>query len=172
MTTLPAFYLQAPFGGGLIFWCLEEKAFNLSFCSDSKKISAPESHIDIKNALSDYFYNQKPIAAELGKKMLSARNDLSIFQKKILLALLDVPFAKTISYQDLAISAGLKPSAARAVGNACNKNPFPIFIPCHRVIPKNGTTGNFAWGEKTKAWLLTQEQAACSTPLLKIINSL
>ncbi len=162
MTSLrTAFSINAPFGGTLIFWAFGSSPHSLSF-SFSEKILDKETHLDIKNALVGYLKNQQPIACEIGKKLLSARDELSDFQKNILLYMLEIPFAETISYQDLAIAAGEKASAARAVGNACNKNPFPIFIPCHRVIPKDGKVGNFAWGGAAKVWLLTQEQAACS----------
>ncbi|MFA6379361.1 MAG: MGMT family protein, partial [Candidatus Omnitrophota bacterium] len=44
------------------------------------------------------------------------------------------------------------------VGQALNKNPFPLLIPCHRVIAQNGTPGGFAFGVKTKKKLLLLEK--------------
>ena len=79
------------------------------------------------------------------------------FQQKIWQALLDVPYGSTVSYQDIAIAAG-SPQGARAAGNALNKNPLPLIIPCHRVINKNGTIGGFGSRIDIKKHLLDLEQ--------------
>ena len=52
-----------------------------------------------------------------------------------------------------------KPNSARAVANACGKNPYPIIIPCHRVIKSNGDLGGYSakGGVKKKRILLSQE---------------
>ncbi|HWA64450.1 MAG TPA: MGMT family protein, partial [Candidatus Paceibacterota bacterium] len=52
-----------------------------------------------------------------------------------------------------------RPRAARAVGNALNKNPFAPEVPCHRVIRSDGSTGGFAFGRKKKIQLLKKEGA-------------
>ncbi len=80
---------------------------------------------------------------------------VSGFQQRVLIALLSLP-TKTISYSELAQLAG-SPRASRAVGNAMNQNPFPIFIPCHRVIRADGDLGQYAWGQGWKSKLLTHE---------------
>lgn len=69
-----------------------------------------------------------------------------------------VPFGSTISYGLLAELAGY-PRAARAVGTAMNKNPLCILIPCHRVLPADGSLGSYgaADGAASKAWLLALE---------------
>ena len=82
--------------------------------------------------------------------------DLSFFAKKVLFALLDVPFGKLVSYKELAEMAGF-PMAYRAVGNIMNKNPFPLIIPCHRVIKEDGSIGGFAPGTGLKKILLEHE---------------
>lgn len=56
-----------------------------------------------------------------------------------------LPFGKTVSYQEAAILTG-KPKAARAVGNACGNNPFPLIIPCHRVLASNSRLGGYSAG--------------------------
>ena len=56
------------------------------------------------------------------------------FEKKVLKIVSKIPLGETRSYKWVAIKAG-KPKAYRAVANALHKNPFPVFIPCHRVIP-------------------------------------
>lgn len=78
------------------------------------------------------------------------------FQGEVLRAVAQIPFGETRSYQQIAIDAG-SPRAARAVGTACKQNPYPILIPCHRVVPKGGTTGCYAYGSPMKTLLLTFE---------------
>lgn len=78
------------------------------------------------------------------------------FQKKAWQALLKIPFGETQSYQAQA-SMIQKPKAYRAIGHANALNPLPILIPCHRVIHKNGNTGNYIWGKSVKQWLLQHE---------------
>lgn len=79
------------------------------------------------------------------------------FQQKVWKVLLDVPYGSTVSYQEIAIAAG-SPQACRAAGNALNKNPLPLIIPCHRVISKNGTIGGFGSRIDIKKYLLDLEQ--------------
>lgn len=78
------------------------------------------------------------------------------FQTKVALALQQVPFGKTVSYSELGELVGSL-SGARAVGNTMNKNPFPLLIPCHRVIAKNGGIGGFALDLEVKRRLLEFE---------------
>jgi len=51
-----------------------------------------------------------------------------------------------------------KPSAARAVGMACNKNPILVIVPCHRIIGANGTLTGYAGGLSKKQWLIEHEK--------------
>jgi len=69
-----------------------------------------------------------------------------------------IPKGKTLTYKQIAIKIG-KPNAARAVANACGKNPNPINTPCHRVINSNGTIGGYSGvgGIQTKKDLLAKE---------------
>ena len=63
------------------------------------------------------------------------------------------------TYNQIARSIG-KPKAARAVANACGKNPYPIKIPCHRVIRSDGLIGGYSGqgGKRKKAELLKKEK--------------
>lgn len=79
------------------------------------------------------------------------------FQKKVWAELEKIPYGETRSYEDIAIAAGNK-KAVRAVGQANNKNPLMIFVPCHRVIHKNGDIRGFACGTEAKAFLLELEK--------------
>ena len=69
-----------------------------------------------------------------------------------------IPFGETRTYKEIAVAIG-KPKAARAVANACGKNPYPIIIPCHRVVRSDGTIGGFTGdgGIEKKRQLLRQE---------------
>jgi len=67
-----------------------------------------------------------------------------------------IPFAETRSYRDVAEAID-KPRAMRAVGAAQRANPFPIVVPCHRVIGSDGTLTGYVGGLETKQWLLEHE---------------
>ncbi|MDD4179040.1 MAG: MGMT family protein [Candidatus Margulisbacteria bacterium] len=67
----------------------------------------------------------------------------------------NIPVGQVRTYGWVAKQIG-KPGAARAVGNALNKNPFPIIVPCHRVVAKNGL-GGYSGGIKLKRKLLESE---------------
>lgn len=78
------------------------------------------------------------------------------FQISVWSKLKEIPYGKSISYSDLAISLGdLK--KIRAAGTANGKNKIPIIIPCHRVIGKDGSLVGFAGGLDKKEWLLKHE---------------
>ncbi len=76
--------------------------------------------------------------------------------RKIYTVLRKIPYGTTISYSHLAELAGI-PKGARTIGNAMAKNPFPILVPCHRVIRKDGTLGGFSSGIERKIFLLKLE---------------
>lgn len=79
------------------------------------------------------------------------------FQLAVYKEVTKIPFGETSSYGEIAERIGRK-GAARAVGNALNKNPLWIFIPCHRVIGKNQALTGFAGGLEMKKMLLEHER--------------
>ncbi len=81
------------------------------------------------------------------------------FTQRSLLIVQDIPFGSTLSYGEIARLAN-RPLAARAVGTACSRNPFPLLIPCHRVLGANQTIGGYsgAGGLQTKKELLEFEK--------------
>jgi methylated-DNA-[protein]-cysteine S-methyltransferase len=81
---------------------------------------------------------------------------LSPFRQKALSRLQKVPFGSTLTYGQLAAAID-QPRAARAIGMACHYNPFPLIIPCHRVIASGGRLGGFAYDLKMKELLLEFE---------------
>ena len=70
--------------------------------------------------------------------------------------LLEVPKGKVTTYSELAKAVGLK-NGQRVIGRIMNKNPYPVLIPCHRVILSNGKVGEYAWGQRVKTKRLTKE---------------
>lgn len=79
------------------------------------------------------------------------------FQQRVWQALQEIPYGETRSYEDIAIAVGNK-KAVRAVGQANNKNPLMIIVPCHRVIHKSGEISGFACGTDVKKYLLDLEK--------------
>lgn len=107
----------------------------------------------------------KGIADSLGKRFLEIKDKIFLnlegttFQKKVWQELLKIPIGETRSYKEIANAIG-NPKAARAVANACGKNPCPIKIPCHRAIRSDGSIGGYSGtgGATTKLKLLIEEK--------------
>lgn len=78
------------------------------------------------------------------------------FQRRVWNALTEIPWGETRSYADIAAALG-KPKAVRAVGGANHHNPIAIFIPCHRVVGKNGSLTGYGGGLPLKEYLLKLE---------------
>lgn len=79
------------------------------------------------------------------------------FQSKVWEFLKTIPYGETTSYADIARKIG-NPKACRAVGGANNRNPLPIFVPCHRVVGKSGQLVGYAGGLEIKDFLIRLEQ--------------
>ncbi len=80
------------------------------------------------------------------------------FQVKVWEALLAIPAGHAASYEDVAASMG-RPTAVRAVASAVAANHIAYLIPCHRVLRKNGDTGEYRWSATRKKALLGWEAA-------------
>lgn len=107
------------------------------------------SRIDLNSELP-----LKPPASAIGKKILfelkayfespDHRFNIPIlpsgtpYQQKVWRALTEIPAGKVMSYGELSVKLN---SSARAIGNACRRNPTPIIVPCHRIIAKSGIGG-------------------------------
>lgn len=78
------------------------------------------------------------------------------FQKRVWECLSKLHFGETVSYGEIAERIG-KPSAVRAVAGAIGNNPLSVFIPCHRVIGKDGSLTGYAGGVGRKEILLNLE---------------
>lgn len=86
------------------------------------------------------------------------------FAREVLVAMVAIPYGEVRSYADLALAIGRDAGSARAVGRACNTNPVPIVVPCHRVIASDGSLGGYAGGLEVKRWLLAHEGAGPAVP--------
>lgn len=87
------------------------------------------------------------------------RRTAPLFNKVVWEATRLIPKGRVATYGLIAKIIG-RPKAARAVGNALNKNPYAPAVPCHRVVRSDGTVGGFAGGTKQKIILLTKEGIA------------
>lgn len=70
--------------------------------------------------------------------------------------LLQVPRGKITTYGELSKAVGLR-NGQRVVGRIMNKNPYPVIIPCHRVVNSNGQIGGYAYGPDVKTNMLNKE---------------
>ena len=84
---------------------------------------------------------------------------LTRFQRQVYQVVCEIPKGETRSYHWVAQQIGT-PAAARAVGNALNRNPFAPLVPCHRVVRSDGSLGGFAGGPEKKRRLLETERRA------------
>ena len=80
------------------------------------------------------------------------------FQERVWQALRRIPVGGTKTYGEIAKAIG-KPTAQRAVANACGANPIAVAIPCHRVVGAHGVLGGYGYGTKRKQALLKKEAA-------------
>ena len=77
-------------------------------------------------------------------------------EQKIYKKLLEVPKGQITTYGDLAKAVGLK-NGQRIIGKIMNKNPYPVLVPCHRVVMSTGKIGGYAYGEHVKMKMLSDE---------------
>ena len=75
---------------------------------------------------------------------------------KVYRKLLLVPKGKVTTYGELAKAVGLK-NGQRVIGMIMKKNPFPVIVPCHRVVKSDGKIGGYAYGEIVKSRMLANE---------------
>jgi methylated-DNA-[protein]-cysteine S-methyltransferase len=80
------------------------------------------------------------------------------FQRQVWAVTRAIPRGQTRSYGDVAREAG-SPAAARAVGQAMARNPWPIVVPCHRVVGSDGRLTGFGGGLEMKRQMLAMEEA-------------
>lgn len=106
-----------------------------------------------RRALDAYFEGRETKAAHLRPALAGTAFQLSVWA-----ALQEIAWGETVTYGALAARLG-NPTAVRAVAGAVARNPISIFIPCHRVIGKDGTLTGYAGGIARKKALLALEGA-------------
>ncbi|MGQ9518167.1 MAG: methylated-DNA--[protein]-cysteine S-methyltransferase [Anaerolineae bacterium] len=116
-----------------------------------KPVRSASATAKARQQLQEYFAGQRrhfDLVVDL--------DQVTPFQRDVLIACLRIPFGETRTYAELARAAG-KPNAFRAVGMAMAKNPIPLVIPCHRVIHSDQGLGGYGGGIDMKQWLLQHE---------------
>lgn len=139
----------------------------LTIREEEQKLTEPfweaNSVQTMKNELhSDFLYE---VYTQVNEYLTGRRKQFDVplkyqgtqFQQSVWQELQKIPYGQTRSYQEIAIGIGNE-KAVRAVGQANNKNPIMIIIPCHRVIHKNGDITGFACGLEVKQYLLELEK--------------
>ena len=138
--------------GMLIICCNEGTVVSVKISSDTEHPHQPCAASDQAAAqLQEYFDGRRrefqfPVSVHG-----------TPFQKAVWQAISQIPYGETRSYGQIAAMIG-KPNAARAVGQAANRNPLWIIVPCHRVVGKNHTLTGYAGGLDAKQHLLKLEQ--------------
>jgi methylated-DNA-[protein]-cysteine S-methyltransferase len=79
------------------------------------------------------------------------------FAVKVYQVVLNIPLGQVRSYKWVAKQAG-SPGACRAVGQILKRNPYPLIIPCHRVVNSDQKTGGYIFGTQRKVFLLALEK--------------
>ncbi|AJZ75685.1 MGMT family protein [Candidatus Nitrosotenuis cloacae] len=87
--------------------------------------------------------------------------DQTVYKK-----LLEVPKGKVTTYGDLARAVGLE-NGQRIIGQIMARNPFPVIVPCHRVVKSDGKIGGFFYGDKVKTKMLSDEGIKISDGKIK-----
>jgi methylated-DNA-[protein]-cysteine S-methyltransferase len=104
-------------------------------------------------------------AEQLGEYFAGTRSEFALpleirggtgFERAVWARIAAIPYGETATYGQLAAEVG-QPDAARAVGIACNHNPLPIVVPCHRVVGAGGKLVGFGGGLPRKRYLLELE---------------
>ena len=80
----------------------------------------------------------------------------SAFERAVWDEIARIPYGEMVTYGAIATALG-DPGAARAVGTACNRNPIPVIVPCHRVVGAGGKMVGFGGGLDRKRKLLELE---------------
>lgn len=143
--------LKTPLGTAVISGD-ENGISSISVFDEDREISGviPEELQEAYQQIQDYFNGER---RDFTFKLNPSGTE---FQKKVWQGLLEIPFGKTMSYQELSIKLG-DVKAIRAVASANGKNPLWIVVPCHRVIGTDGSLTGYAGGLWRKKWLLEHE---------------
>jgi methylated-DNA-[protein]-cysteine S-methyltransferase len=154
MTEEYTIYYHSPVGQ-LKISGTEDYISEVAFEDRSKKPEGKNKHqppllINCVEQLIQYFNRERRVFE------LPLHQEGTTFQQEVWNHLVSIPYAKTISYLDLARKTG-DPKATRAVASANGKNNIGIIVPCHRVIGSNKELVGYGGGLWRKKWLLEHE---------------
>lgn len=106
------------------------------------------------------------LAGELKDFTIPWRLLVDDLKRRVLGEMARIPYARTVTYGELARNSGEGVGASRVVGAICGANPLPLVIPCHRVLAAGGL-GGFGGGLAMKRWLLQLETTGHPPPPLR-----
>lgn len=151
---MPQLLIKTPLGDMLAVE--EEGALTaLDFVPEGTRVEAHDETPLLKESrrqLTAYF------AGELRAFTLPIKPRGTPFQQQVWQRLLAIPYGQTRSYGQIAAEIG-KPKASRAVGQANNRNPISILVPCHRVVGADGRMTGYGGGVSRKEALLDLEKS-------------
>jgi len=150
-------FYDSPFGRGYFLFKDEtlHRVFLPGALPGEKPISGKGSFQEGMRRKLEGAFRGEPTGIQMGSLFL---NDVTPFALAVLKQTWLIPAGKTVSYGELAEAAGFS-GGGRAVGNVMATNPFPIVIPCHRVIRADGTIGGYQCSIEVKGYLLSAEKA-------------
>jgi len=156
METIYYSAVQSPVGP-LRIYCSEKGLVRLEFAEGRSRmpkkwrlVKLAEKTEEITRQLDKYFHGSRT-AFDLPLDLRGTE-----FQRRVWKALQRIPYGQTRSYAEVARQVG-SPRAFRAVGQANNRNPVAIIVPCHRVVAAAGGLGGYGGGLPTKQFLLNLE---------------
>lgn len=146
---------ESPLGVLRLYGC-DGVLTGLSFEARTGEKALPGEFDLVKKWLDDYFRGR------VREPDFPMKPEGTAFQQLIWNLLQQIPFGETKTYGQLAAEAagilGKDKMSAQAVGQAANRNPIAIIIPCHRCVGAGGNLTGYASGLHRKAWLLNHEQ--------------
>jgi len=145
---------ESPIG----YWSIKTNnthVLSISFSKEKTSLTQNENDISNRACLQlDEYFKQNRTHFDLPL----ALHPYSAFYQMVWEELIKIPFGKTTTYLTIAKALN-NPNSVRAVGMANGRNPFPIVIPCHRVIGSDNSLTGYASGLEVKRWLLVHEGA-------------
>jgi O-6-methylguanine DNA methyltransferase len=115
------------------------------------EIDTESDRSELADALAEYLRG-RPLAWDGSLDLRGVTG----FQRSVFEAVRGIPFGEIRTYSDVARRIG-RAGAVRAVGNALHRNPFPLVVPCHRVLREGGGLGGYSCGPAMKRRLLAIE---------------
>lgn len=136
------FHFPVSFGTVLVSWNSQDLLTRIEWSecklASLQRVKIPNTLLDVVDRIRGYFYEGEPIGP-VPWALLDQSNWTS-FQSQVYWVIGQIPHGETRTYGWVAARMG-NSAASRAVGQALRKNPFPILIPCHRVLSSNSIGG-------------------------------